>query len=737
MAVYAAMVDNVDQNVGRLLDAVERLGEADNTIVILTSDNGASREGEECGTSSYFTHLIGTPNWEDDYERLDQIGGPRTMSHVPRGWAMASNTPFRLYKINTHAGGHRVPFIMSWPERLDAGSEMRRQYTHVTDVLPTLLELCGLEMPTERHGQPLKPPAGVSFAPTLDDAVAPSRHREQHAESWGHRGYYRDGWEIVAAHQPWQPFGDHEWELFDLENDPTECHDLAAEHPEKVAELAAAWEAAAWANQVYPLEDGTMLKHIIRPPEVADLDAPVTILAGTPTLERWRSQRLIWVRSFVATVSLDHRRSDRGMLVAHGDQGGGYALYVGDSGQLVFAHNDGHRTRRMEGGPLRDGASQVVRRCPGARREHLDGRAVRRRRRGLPRGRIRRLPVDGPLRGHRCGDRPAFPGRLGRLPESRGRIPYTGVIHSVRYEPGNTPPTHRSGWSTRCGRWPASSPDVSTDSRRPLAADPEIGTGGRRDRAGCSGGLGLGDLASDVVHVEVVHGLDQLIEGRRRQRARLIEDEDPVAEGHEGRDRHDAEAAGERLLGLGVHLGEGHLGVGLRRLVEDRPEHATGTAPRGPEVDEDDPVGGHGVLERVGGQVGGAHSILQSWGIPIITAIPPGVFPVTRCTPVGRCVRENHRSGRFISRSSEPADREANDESLRVPPSMRSAGVTPAESAQVAVRSGSGAESRTLHNEYFRRRRPERGSSGGVLAGHGIHLFHQPPQDGGRRHAVG
>ena len=130
MAVYAGMVDNVDQNVGRLIAALEELGELDNTIIIFTSDNGASREGEEWGTSSYYTHLMGEPEWEADHARLDLIGGPQTIPHFPRGWAMACNTPFRLYKINTHAGGHQVPFIISWPDGIDdARRSMRRQYT--------------------------------------------------------------------------------------------------------------------------------------------------------------------------------------------------------------------------------------------------------------------------------------------------------------------------------------------------------------------------------------------------------------------------------------------------------------------------------------------------------------------------------------------------------------------------------------------------------------------------------
>ncbi len=146
MEVYAAMVDSIDQSVGRLLGALDELGERDNTIVIFLSDNGGSREGEVTGTSSYYVHLLQGDDVEADRARLDLLGGPQTTPHYPRGWAMASNTPWRLYKINTHAGGHTVPFILSWPGGglgAQAGPRWRRQYTHVTDLLPTCASWSG------------------------------------------------------------------------------------------------------------------------------------------------------------------------------------------------------------------------------------------------------------------------------------------------------------------------------------------------------------------------------------------------------------------------------------------------------------------------------------------------------------------------------------------------------------------------------------------------------------------
>ena len=195
--------------------------------MIFLSDNGGSREGEVTGTSSYYVHLLQGDDVEADRARLDLLGGPQTTPHYPRGWAMASNTPWRLYKINTHAGGHTVPFILSWPggglgARAPPG--WRRQYTHVTDLLPTLCELVGIE-PDRRRADPARPDApaeplplaGTSFVATLTDPAAPSGHHSTVEEMNGHRGLYRDGWEVVTIHQPLTPFGDDEWELYDLD----------------------------------------------------------------------------------------------------------------------------------------------------------------------------------------------------------------------------------------------------------------------------------------------------------------------------------------------------------------------------------------------------------------------------------------------------------------------------------------------------------------------------------------
>jgi arylsulfatase len=362
MEIYAAIVERVDHSTGRLLAALDELGVRDDTIVIFTSDNGASREGESLGTSSYYVHLLQGDDVDADRARLDLLGGPQTTPHYPRGWAMASNTPWRLYKVNTHAGGHTVPFLVSWPAHLSGDGVtggIRNQYGHITDVLPTVLDALGVDPDRGRNGEVPLPLAGASLLPTLTDPDEPSHHRVTVEEMNRHRGYYEDGWEVVTLHHPLTPFDDAEWELYDLTTDPSELDDKSAAEPERRQRLAEAWEREAWANQVYPLDEGSSIKYLIRPERSETYRRAVTIVPGTPTLERWRSVQLIWFRSVTITVDLDFARGDQGVLVAHGDQGGGYVLYVLDD-ELWFVHNDGRgQLRRVSGGGLATGASRI------------------------------------------------------------------------------------------------------------------------------------------------------------------------------------------------------------------------------------------------------------------------------------------------------------------------------------------------------------------------------------------
>lgn len=362
---YAAMVDSVDQSVARVVDTLRQLGELENTIIVVTSDNGGTAEGGPTGTRSYFSQFVGGPvpsDWVRDVPHDENLIGSSVLgTHYPRGWGQASNTPFRLYKGQAFAGGVRVPFVLSWPAglpRRDQDDGVRRQFSYVTDLTPTLVQLAGLTVPADRHGRPARRPDGVAITPVFHDATAPSSHTEQYTEFGGHRGFYRDGWKLLHLHSDPARIDDPCWQLYDVRTDPAETHDLVTERPDKVAELAHAWEEAAWHNTVFPLMRPEA--YAIRRSDDTRYDGPVRILAGTPPLERYRSAQLIQYRDFGIEVELADfdPATDEGVLVAHGDPFGGYLLAV-EHGSLHFVFNGYGRISRASG-PLPRGVTEIA-----------------------------------------------------------------------------------------------------------------------------------------------------------------------------------------------------------------------------------------------------------------------------------------------------------------------------------------------------------------------------------------
>jgi arylsulfatase len=351
---------------------------------------------------------------------------------------MASNTPFRLYKVTTFRGGHQVPLIVAWPRGLAARGEIRSQYGYVTDVLPTLVDLIGLDVPGQRRGAPAQPMTGTSLAPTLRDASAPTAHPEQYLEVRGHRAYYRDGWEIVTLHYGGTPFGDGEWQLYDVERDPTQTQNLADEEPSRVEELARAFDEAAWANDAYPVADlGTGL-HAMRDPADVDPTGPVTLDPDGHTLDPNLAKALVHGRSFSVTVRLDFSPGDRGILVAHGDQGGGYSLYV-DGDRLYHAHNAHGSLELVDGGPLEPGAREIELRLTAAGGQRWDAvLAVDGVERAAREG-LAMLSYIAPFEGIDVGIDRRSPVAWD-VYEREGPFPYTGTIRSVTYTPGEYAP---------------------------------------------------------------------------------------------------------------------------------------------------------------------------------------------------------------------------------------------------------------------------------------------------------
>lgn len=261
---FAAMLEHTDHQIGRLVDTLEERGILDDTVIMVLSDNGASREGGPYGVMDEFSFF--NAMWEDIDEiaenRLDDIGGPHSHSNYPWGWAQAGNSPLRWYKQNTYGGGVRDPLIVHWPSGIgdlpDGDDHKRRQFCHAIDLAPTILDIVGLDAPDTYAGRDQQPMHGASIRPTFTDPDAPNPRSVQYFEQMGHRGIWHDGWKATTYHEAGHPFDEDTWGLYRLDDDFSECHDLAAEHPEKLAELEALWWQQAEEMGVLPLDDRTI-----------------------------------------------------------------------------------------------------------------------------------------------------------------------------------------------------------------------------------------------------------------------------------------------------------------------------------------------------------------------------------------------------------------------------------------------------------------------------------------------
>ncbi|HZQ88110.1 MAG TPA: arylsulfatase, partial [Acidimicrobiales bacterium] len=230
---FAAMLEHTDAQIGRVVEFLRRRNLLDNTLLLVLSDNGASREGGPFGVMDEFSFFNAA--WEDIDEiaatRLDDIGGPHSHSNYPWGWAQAGNSPLRWYKQNTYGGGVRDPLVVHWPAGISDHGAIRRQFCHAVDVTPTILDVVGIAAPDHYRGVPQIPVAGASIASTFSDATAPAPRSLQYFEQMGHRGLWADGWKITTYHEQGHPFDD----------DFSECHDLAAEYPDRLRDLIDAW----------------------------------------------------------------------------------------------------------------------------------------------------------------------------------------------------------------------------------------------------------------------------------------------------------------------------------------------------------------------------------------------------------------------------------------------------------------------------------------------------------------
>jgi arylsulfatase A-like enzyme len=235
------------------------------------ADNGASGEGSPDGSVNEQRFFNSWPDEiADNLAMIDRLGSPDTYNHYPTGWAAAFSTSFRMFKRYTYQGGLCDPLVISWPAGMKAKGEVRQQYHHATDIVPTILECCGLEFPDFVQGYEQTPLPGVSMKYSFDDATAPTTKKVQYYEMLGTRGLWHDGWKVVAERGPMIGTGRFEhdtWQLFHTHEDRAEAHDLAAEHPDKVEQLVALWYVEAGKYDVLPLDDRSVAELVAAQPE--------------------------------------------------------------------------------------------------------------------------------------------------------------------------------------------------------------------------------------------------------------------------------------------------------------------------------------------------------------------------------------------------------------------------------------------------------------------------------------
>lgn len=352
MEVFAAYGAQVDAAMGRVIDAVKELPDADNTMIIyIAGDNGSSAEGGLEGSLNENLFFNGFPErWQDNLKAIDELGGPKHFNHFPSAWAHAMNAPFQWTKqVASHFGGTRNPMIISWPAGIADKGGLRDQFLHVIDLVPTIYELCGIAEPRELNGVPQKPIEGRSFAAALGDAKATETRRTQYFELACNRGLYHDGWMASApSFVPWEPTRSEDWspdqqvwELYKLDHDFSQANDLAKAHPEKLRELQDLWWAEAAKYDVLPLDWRATIRMnaelMGRPSLVGQRTTAVyhegmIALPGAACLPMLNKS---W--TITAEVELSDDKAE-GMIVTQGGSEGGYGLYL-RQGRPVFVYN--------------------------------------------------------------------------------------------------------------------------------------------------------------------------------------------------------------------------------------------------------------------------------------------------------------------------------------------------------------------------------------------------------------
>lgn len=350
MEVYAASLTHADYHMGRILDAVEDLGQLDNTLVIyIQGDNGSSAEGGYNGLLNEHSYFNMVPEELDTVlARMEDLGGPNTYNHFPIGWAHAMCAPFQWTKqVASHFGGTRNGMVMSWPARITDRGGIRSQFHHVIDIAPTIYEACGVEFPAVVNGVPQKPIEGVSMIYTFDEADAEPRRRTQYFEMLGNRAIYSDGW-VAATTPPMAPWDlekaapeidDYEWELYHVAEDFTQSTNLAASNPQKLRELQDLFWVQAAKYNVIPLDNSRADRMLTtNRPSLTEGRSVFTYFAGQTRIPEGAAPD-VKNRSFrIAADIVIPEEGARGVIVTQGGRFNGWGLFLKDS-HVVFHYN--------------------------------------------------------------------------------------------------------------------------------------------------------------------------------------------------------------------------------------------------------------------------------------------------------------------------------------------------------------------------------------------------------------
>jgi arylsulfatase len=351
METFAGFAEHTDVEVGRLVDAIDQVGELENTLFIyIMGDNGSSAEGGLEGTYNELVHLNGIfdeETVESMLEHADDWGGPNSFPHMSAAWAVATDAPFKWTKqMAADFGGTRNGMVMHWPNGIDAKGEIRQQWHHVNDVAPTIFEAANLPIPKSINGVEQIPMDGVSMLYAVKDAEAPDQHTTQYFEMFGNRAIYHEGWLARVVHMvPWvgkprAAFADESWELYNIEEDFSLVNNLAEENPEKLKEMQELFEKEAIENNVYPLDDRLYERFnaaIAGRPDLMGDRKSLTLAQGMEgILENTFLNVKNTSKTIVANVSLEG--NDKGIILCQGGKFGGWALYM-DKGRPAYTYN--------------------------------------------------------------------------------------------------------------------------------------------------------------------------------------------------------------------------------------------------------------------------------------------------------------------------------------------------------------------------------------------------------------